>query len=270
MILRPKKVNRRVRKKEQRPSLWQRANEVLAPWRRGLLLTVFFVTGGSAVWQAVLWIQGMDHLTLQQVRVEGRFDQLSREVIGDLVQPYSGVHFFDVDVVGIQRQMEQQPWIKSASVRREWPDALVISVHEQVPVARWGDQGLINQQGEAFYPAGGVSAALQSLPVLHGVEGSQQTLLRRLQRVVAAFKPVGLDVVAVHMDARGSWKIMLGNDLQLMMGRDYDEQRIARFLAFYPAIQTPQAGSLAVMDMRYPNGFALRWQVAPGTKATTG
>ncbi len=267
---RPKKVNRRVSPKQDKPSVWRRVNVWLAPWRRGLAAVILLSAGLGVIWQANAWLQGMERLTLQQVRVEGRFEQLGREAVGALVAPYSGTHFFDIDVIAIKDRLEQQPWVRAASVRREWPDALVITLQEQVPVAHWGDRGLLNSRAEAFYPDAGIPVGAQQLPALYGVDGSQQTLLTRLYRVTEAFAPMGMTIAALHMDARGSWRISLSNGLQVMMGHDFDQRRINRLLAFYPALQQRGTGSLAVIDLRYPNGFAVRWQPVPEKKASIG
>ena len=77
----------------------------------------------------------------------------------------------DVDV--IQQQIERLPWIKQASVRKQWPDELKIHLVEYVPVARWNDLHMVDAEGKAFsVPA--ERAGKQKLPLLYGPEGSEQ------------------------------------------------------------------------------------------------
>ncbi|MCX2960017.1 MAG: FtsQ-type POTRA domain-containing protein, partial [Serratia symbiotica] len=49
-----------------------------------------------------------------------------------------------------QQQIERLPWIKQVSVRKEWPDELKIHLVEYVPIARWNDFYLIDNEGKIF------------------------------------------------------------------------------------------------------------------------
>lgn len=76
----------------------------------------------------------------------------------------------NVDV--IQQQIERLPWIKQASVRKQWPNELKIHLVEYVPVARWNDLRLVDAEGKSFsVPA--ERTVQQKMPLLYGPEGSE-------------------------------------------------------------------------------------------------
>src|SRR5678816_2292351 len=58
----------------------------------------------------------------------------------------------------LRAALEQVPWVRRAAVRRVWPDRLEVSLEEQVPLARWGAEALVNTYGERF--AGAVGGEL--------------------------------------------------------------------------------------------------------------
>ena len=62
----------------------------------------------------------------------------------------------------------------------------------------------------------------------------------------------------VALSARHAWSLRLANGLHLTLGRDADlaEHRLARFVEAYASSGTN--GVPQVVDLRYPNGFALR------------
>lgn len=71
------------------------------------------------------------------------------------------------DVNIIQSQIERLPWIKQASVRKQWPDELKIHLVEYVPIARWNDQHMVDVDGNSFsVPSDRVNK--QNLPMLYG------------------------------------------------------------------------------------------------------
>jgi len=269
MSLKRKKKNRRVvaAQKKSRSHSWRSGLKIAPGLRRPLVLSVLalFVLGGGL--QLRSWLGDMETLTLRQVRVEGSFKQVSRVEIQRLLAPYAGLSFFDLDVVAIKEVLQKQPWVQQAMVRHQWPNGLVVTLIEQQPLARWGDDGLMNKDAVVFFPQGGMPAGL---PRLDGVENSERLLLSRLQDVGVLLQPLGLKIVAMSMDERRSWVIELDNGLRLMLGRERDMQRIQRFVNFYPMLLAMRSAEVGVVDLRYPNGIVLRWSAPQGTAVQVG
>ncbi|MFI0376163.1 MAG: cell division protein FtsQ/DivIB, partial [Candidatus Thiodiazotropha sp.] len=99
-----------------------------------LLIALFAGMGGWAISQL------LDPMVMpvRVVSVDGEIKYLNKQGLErTVVQAVSG-NFFTVDLIRIRNQIEQLPWVKSASVRRIWPDTLAVRVDEQVPLAYWG------------------------------------------------------------------------------------------------------------------------------------
>ena len=164
-------------------------------------------------------------------------------------------NFFAVSIDELRAALEKLPWVRAAAVRRVWPDRLEIRIEEHVPLARWGAEALVNTHGERF---AGTSEA--ELPVFIGPPGSEAEVTRRYARFSQLLAPIGSPLERVVLSARHAWQLRLANGLQLTLGRDTElaEQRLARFVQAYA--RTPDAADRAreIVDLRYPNGFALR------------
>lgn len=259
MIWRRRKKNRRLQSRAQPASRLQTA--FADPrLRRMLGLSLLTLVVVATVWQLHSWLQAMDDLTLQRVQVEGRFQNLPRDQVRNLLSGYAGQNFFDIDVAAIQHELEQQPWIQVASVRRQWPDSLVVKIYEQTPVARWGEQGLINADAEVFYPRGeSPQHGFEDLPRLDGASNNEHELLTRLHNMSELLGPLGLKVASMGLDARRAWSVRLDNGLELLLGREQARQRVQRFLTFYPSLLAQRVADVEAVDLRYPNGLVLRW-----------
>ena len=48
----------------------------------------------------------------------------------------------------------------------------------------------------------------------------------------------------------------------VVIGRDQPQQRLARFIAVMPMLLQGRTGSFVYADLRYSNGFAVKWPVA--------
>ncbi|MDD5247635.1 MAG: cell division protein FtsQ/DivIB [Rhodocyclaceae bacterium] len=220
---------------------------------------------GALAWAAALAMQRLPIFPLRQLIVATPVEQVSRGQIEHAAQTALAGNFFTVNLDTVRTAFEQLPWVRKASVRRRWPDGLELALEEQVAAARWqrgeGETQLVNTHGELF--AGSLAAAA-GLPVLAGPEGSAPTLLDHYQAFAQALSPLGRHPATVVLTARQAWELKLDDGVVVELGRDETNHpvadRLARFVAYYPAARQKIGSVTAVADMRYPNGFALRPQ----------
>ena len=81
-------------------------------------------------------------------------------------------------------------------------------------------------------------------------------------KLVGAFKSVGETPVQVTLSPRLAWQLKLQNGMLVDIGREQPKSpvgvRLARFIEVYPEMVAKRAVRPAVVDLRYPNGFAMR------------
>lgn len=226
-----------------------------------VLCTVFF--GG---WVVLGWMEDAQRLPLSKLVVTGdrhytRNDDIRQSILA-LGSPGT---FMTQDVNIIQQQIERLPWIKQASVRKQWPDELKIHLVEYVPIARWNDQHMIDAQGNAFsVPASRTSK--QILPMLYGPEGSENEVLQGYRDMGHVLAKDRFTVKEAAMTARRSWQLTLTNDIKLNLGRGDTMKRLARFVELYPVLQQQSqadAKRISYVDLRYDSGAAVGWIPAP-------
>jgi cell division protein FtsQ len=74
----------------------------------------------------------------------------------------------------------------------------------------------------------------------------------------------------VLLSSRLAWQLKLSNGLTIQLGRDSDkdrvEERLARFASAFPHTLAKTRQRLEYVDLRYPNGFALRITESPGAE----
>ncbi len=227
-------------------------------WLKPSLLLVSVMAPVAGLGLLVLWMSNPLQWPVRTVQVQGQFRYLQPEVLRAEVEPLSATGFFVMEVSEIQEHVQQLPWVDQVSVRRVWPDRLDIDVVEQRPVARWGTQGFLNRRAEVFVPS--ASEDLSGLMVLDGPDGYQERVLAMSVRLQRLLQP--LQLTALRLDARRAWSMQLGNGLVLEIGRKEPEQRVARFVRAYPTILAAGKQELQRVDLRYSNGFAVRWRPA--------
>jgi cell division protein FtsQ len=190
---------------------------------------------------------------LREVKVTGKLGHVTREQVQYVVKKELKGNFFTMDLNQARVAFEKLPWVRSVNVHRRWPDRLEVVLEEHEALARWGTMALVNTKGELFR-----AASNADLPVFVGPDGSQAEITERYRVFGQYLAPLHLKPVRVVLSARRAWEVQLNNGLTLALGREQMEMRLAKFVGVYERtvarIQTP----VHVVDLRYPNGFAVR------------
>lgn len=200
---------------------------------------------------------------IARVSVQGELSYISQQAVQERIAPFIANSFFNVDLTGLRAELESMPWIARAEVRRVWPDQVSIRLEEQLPVARWGSEALLNNQGQAFAPR--ELTHYENLPLLSGPQRAQQQVMQQYQVLSQMLRPMGFSIVSLELREHGSWFISTGQGVDILLGRDHLVEKIRRFSAIYDKVLKEQIANIARIDLRYANGLAVAWRtpVAP-------
>ena len=201
-------------------------------------------------------VSGFLNRPVSKVRIENQWQRISEAEVSAVLSPFMGNGFFDFDVVAAKEELEVHPWVLKASVKRIWPDTLSLNLTEQVAIARWGEEQLLNQYSELFRPAG--AQKLDTLPLLTGPEDSQETVMRQYQKLNQILFPAGLRLSGLSLSKRGSWEYLLNEGMQVAAGREGVLEKTQRFIEFYKSQPLEQSSQFVSIDLRYGNGIAVK------------
>ena len=255
----------------------QMANELYGDMQKEATTSVvgksieFFIAvliTGAIVW-AGYYVFDPGTLPIKQVRIEGEFRNLSTIALQDLVRNEVKGGFFNIDVAAVRRALLAEPWVRDVSVHRVWSDSLQVFVTEQVAMARWNDSGLLNKSGELFVPDKNTFPT--DLPVLRGPDGTQEMMMNKYFDLYKKLEPLVLKITVLQLDDRRAWSFETENGLRVVLGRKDFEERVTRFVDLMPVSLDTKLNDVQMIDMRYPNGFAVRWrQVDTEVQGETG
>ena len=189
-------------------------------------------------------------------------------------------NFFTINLADAQKVFEDAPWVRSASVRRIWPNAIRVSIEEQQPLALWNESQMLNTWGQVFTANQGELDDDVVLPQFDGPEGKEGLVVHRYAELARWFAPLDVTVRKLSLSDRLAWQVTLSNGMTLALGRDPGAdapdpqggipgalpfaERIQRFVQALP-MASQKIGDRAVThaDLRYPNGFALTLAALP-------
>ena len=196
-------------------------------------------------------------LPIKNVKVEGVFNRLSQnELKVNVINNIQG-GFFNINVDKVRLALLNMPWVRDVTVKRVWPDSLKVVVNEQIPSARWGDLGLLNESGVFFSPDG--KTIPNDLPLLFGPVNSETKILNRYRTIQKKLQslPFRLNVSSVILNDRRAWSFDLKNGVRIIIGRYSFDDRLNRFLKFVPTLIPDGINKIQSVDLRYSNGLSV-------------
>jgi len=229
---------------------------------------------GSGLW----WVVHRPLFTLREVRLEGPQHTALRHVSPSTVRgtalPRIKGNFFTADLEDVRVAFESVPWVRRAAVRREWPNKLVVVIDEHRPLGTWGEDGrLISADGDVFTANLAEAEEEGELPEFEGPKGTEREVVARYRDFSAWLAPIELAPEAVQLSERYAWSIRLNNGMTVELGREQTREtlknRVERLVRIYPQLAARLQDRIESVDMRYPNGLALRaagLNLAPETK----
>ncbi|MGB5396600.1 MAG: FtsQ-type POTRA domain-containing protein [Gammaproteobacteria bacterium] len=258
--------NRTTRKKSHRGAVRKRQQQTdyaLLFKRAGLVLAL--VVLGSSAW-LLRDYQPDTFMPVEHVAIEGEFENLAKNDMQTHVVDVLTGGYFTVDLKVIRETLLNLPWVEEVSVRRQWPSGLVIRVTEKHAVAYWGTDSLISDKGEMFTPR---SLKHEKIMLqLEGPEGQHKKVWQFAAQVSMQLQALGLQTEKVSLDERRAWRIFVATGIQdaqaekplveINLGKAETAQRLNRFLNVFAMRNAPDLSNVQVVDMRYPNGFAMR------------
>lgn len=188
---------------------------------------------------------------IRQVVFAGEAERIAPEDLERFAEGVRGLAAAGASLEAVREAARGIPRVREASVRRRFPDTVVVTLEAHEPLARWGATALVSRRGEVF------AADHEGwLPRFAGPEGSAAEMARRYPGLERAAAPLGARVAELRLSARGAWQVALESGLVLELGRHDIESRLARFATAWPSLADRAA--IAHADLRYGNGFALR------------
>ena len=240
------------------------------PWHNVRLLntianTLLTFVALAVVVSAVWWVAHRPMFTLRAVAVEpARGQELAH--VNDSLLRASGVrriegNFFTVDLQAVRASFEAVPWVRRATVRRVWPNRLQIGIEEHRVFAGWNDARFLNTFGEVFAVNPDEAEEDGPLPELAGPVGTEREVMRKFAELAEQLAPLQRRPVSLALSARYAWRAELDNGTALILGREQGlatRERIERFVRVYPELVARIGQWPGTIDLRYPNGFAIR------------
>jgi len=152
--------------------------------------------------------------------------------------------------------LQKLPLVKSAQVRKLFPDTLAITIEERVPYALWqldGDVSVVAEDGTILDHA--VPERFATLPLLVGTGADKRA--HEIVSLLEAVPAVGKRVKAATLVAERRWNLALDNGVVVRLPEQGADRALTALVDLEQSGKVLEKDVLAI-DMRLPDRVAFR------------
>lgn len=230
-------------------------------WCANLLFSVAVVI---VLYAALFVLVHLPIFPVHEVRVEGKLKHINQEQVRLIVGKYLKGNFYTLNLQRTRDAFEKLPWARKVSVRRKWPDKIVVTIEEHQAIARWGNIALVNQGGELFQ-----AASDEALPTFYGPSNGVKEVTKGYFTFSKILVEINQSIQQLSLSSRRAWEITTADNKKIALGREDMQKRLKRFALAYQSAKSLKSEDWRYADLRYPNGFALRKTSLNNNKAPT-
>ena len=220
------------------------------------LVMLFLVSIAGAAWVS-MGIVAKERWPIRWLELRGSFHRVSAEQLRASLTPMVSASFFTVDLKRLREVAARSNWVADVSVQKRWPDTVIVTVDEHEPVAHWNKGHLISARGTVF--AAAEADEIQGLPWLYGPDDQVNTVLEHWSRFNSMLETPALEIEQLTLDRRGSWSLQLNKGTRVSLGSENVNERLERLVKSWETLALEHKLSPLQVDLRYTNGFAVRW-----------
>lgn len=195
--------------------------------------------------------------TIVEVQVKGDLQYASVDELNRTYTELIGQSLLLTSVSDMQKVTNKPEWIAATKVRKLWPNKLLVTVKEHMPLAYWRNDGVITAEGSVIHPKNLLSL---DIPHIIGPEGSDVVVLEQFRLISQVLSNADLKIKTLQLEERGSWNVRFTNNLLVKLGRDEILERLQRFIAVYKSDLSGRIDDVDLVDARYSHGVAVTWK----------
>ncbi len=204
-------------------------------------------------------VQNHTFLPIKTIQLSGTFQHIDQQEIEKALRPFVGEGFFSLDIEKVRNSLSDKSWAESVSIRRVWPDRVMIKIVDKKPLARWDADHLLSDKAKIF-AANSTAKAFENLPQVYGSNVEPKQVLQQFYDFSEQFRSLDETISKINIDSRGAVDIELANGFKIKLGRDNVDSKLEKLVSIYAQQIRPRRTKIQQLDLRYSNGFAVAWK----------
>ena len=199
------------------------------------------------------------YFPIKNISIESKIINVNKEDIFEKSKNYlNSKSFFNFKINILKKEIEKVSWVRSADIKRVYPDEVKIYIKEHVPVAIWNNKSYMNNSGDIFF----IHDIKKNLPMINSNESRNKIMHVYFSLLLKYISDYNFDIEIKKIEENEIRSISahLSSGIIVKFGSKDIKSKIHTFLKVYKTLNSSDLKKIGYIDMRYSNGFSIGWK----------
>ena len=201
---------------------------------------------------------GKIYFPIKNISIESKIINVNEDDVLEKSKSYYSKSFFNFKINILKKEIETVSWVKSADIRRVYPNEIKIYITEHVPIAIWNNKRYMNNLGDIFL----THDIKKNLPMINSNESRNKIMYEYFLLLLEHISDYNIDIEVKKIEENDirSLSAHLSSGIIVKFGSKDIKDKIHTFLKLYKTLNSSDLKKIGYIDMRYSNGFSIGWK----------
>ena len=199
------------------------------------------------------------YFPIKNISIESKIINVNKDDVFEKSKNYlDSKSFFNFKINILKNEIEKVSWVRSADIKRVYPDEVKIYIKEHVPVAIWNNKSYMNNSGDIFF----IHDIKKNLPMINSNESRNKIMHVYFSLLLKYISDYNLDIEIKKIEENEIRSISahLSSGIIVKFGSKDIKSKIHTFFKAYKTLNSSDLKKIGYIDMRYSNGFSIGWK----------
>lgn len=243
-----------------------------------LLLTLIALI--VSVWLFIDWLYKTENFPIKKVELVNKLENQESGELQAIASRAINGGFFSLDVDSFRAELlSKLPWVETVTVRKIWPNKLLVAITEHKPVVRWSlpvkeeseavSTRLLSDKGVIIQPRlnSFQEERFNKMALFFGPEMSEEKVFEKclqlnesLKKLIDASASYNSTLKQCGMNERRSWLLTLDSGVIIKLGKENIIQSLSQYITVFTTQLKQYYEQVETVDLRFSNGFSVKWK----------
>lgn len=246
-----------------------------------VLLPATLIVLAVSAWFFIDWLYKTENFPIKKVELVNKLENQESAELQTIASRAINGGFFSLDVDKFRAELlAKLPWVEAVTVRKIWPNRLLVAITEHKPVVRWTSSTqdetrqfrLLSDKGIIFQPelTSFQLKKFNKTALFFGPEMSEKKVFKtcvqlneNLKKLNDASGSYSSTIKQCGMNERRSWLLTLDSGVIIKLGKENIIQSLNQFITVFSTQLKQYYEQLETVDLRFSNGFSVNWKEQP-------
>jgi len=199
------------------------------------------------------------YFPIKNISIESKMINVNKDDVFEKSKNYlNSKSFFNFKINILKNEIEKVSWVRSADIKRVYPDEVKIYIKEHVPVAIWNNKSYMNNSGDIFF----IHDIKKNLPMINSNESRNKIMHVYFSLLLKYISDYNFDIEIKKIEENEIRSISahLSSGIIVKFGSKDIKSKIHTFFKAYKTLNSSDLKKIGYIDMRYSNGFSIGWK----------